>query len=523
VSKHRRQAQSNGPSASERALREELAISRANMELLAETLAGAGPMAGLYELAAEGIGWQSLGADSTGYLTDAELRRARQLSRFAYLRDPLINRAVNIQSSYVFGQGLSVKARDEAVDAIVQAFWSDPANQAEMTSHQARLQKEVDLQVLGELFFVFFVAADGTTKIRTINPDEITEIVCNPEDSKDPWWYKRVWSQRDVNGQTTQRTAFYPDWGKPADVPAPTSAAGSLTAATEYSIYHVKVGGLGDMQRGVPETYQALPWAKAYTSFLEDRATVARSLATFAWLGKTPGGSKAIAAAKTMFGSTLGNTSGETNPAPTKGSVVIAPSAGSFDPIRTAGATINPDEGRRYLLQVCAAMGLPETFMGDASVGSLATAQSLDRPTELKFSDRRTLWIDVLQAMLSFVLDRAGVSPDTDRHVDLTMPDLLQHDPEKRISALIDSATLRGQAWAGVVEPEFWLGMLLDAFEIDDKSEVLPALVDYFKAQQAKAQTSPGVPPAAQSSVAASLMVAAVGELREALARVGAE
>ena len=60
---------------------------------------------------------------------------------------------------------------------------------------------------------------------------------------------------------------------------------------------------------------------------------------------------------------------------------------------------------------VAAATGLPESFFGDVSVGTLATARSLDRPTELKFHSRQTLWADVLRDLLGYVIDQAVTAP----------------------------------------------------------------------------------------------------------------
>jgi hypothetical protein len=156
----------------------------------------------------------------------------------------------------------------------------------------------------------------------------------------------------------------------------------------------MKVGGLSEMQFGIPETYQALDWARAYKEFLEDWATIVKSLSRFAWKMTVPQGSDGVAVAQSVLGSTVSLESGENNPAPPAGSAFVESGEFNLQAMPKTGATIQADDGRRLLLMALAAFGIPETFTGDVSVGTLATAESLDRPTELKFRDRQTLWQD---------------------------------------------------------------------------------------------------------------------------------
>src|SRR5690606_19652667 len=109
-------------------------------------------------------------------------------------------------------------------------------------------------------------------------------------------------------------------------------------------------------------------------------------------------------AAKTKLASSSSGDGTITNPAPVVGSTFISGAGVKLEAVKTSGATVSAEDGRRIMLMVAAAMNLPETFYGDASVGSLATAKSLDRPTELAIKDRQSLWIDVLNAIHDFVL-----------------------------------------------------------------------------------------------------------------------
>jgi hypothetical protein len=471
------------------------------LELLTERI-------GELELESEDVWFQRIGAtEGVNEFSRAHLAKIIRQSRLYYLRNPLINRAVSLQAMYVFGQGVSITGRAPAVNEVVQAFLDDPANQVELTSHQARGLKEIALQIEGNLFFALFTdRTSGRVRVRTLPVDEVTEIITDPDDRKAPWYYKRVWSDRRLDlttgrESTTTRTSYYPDWRhRPATRPA---TIGEAPIAWDTPVYHVKVGGLPDMRFGVPETYAALDWAQAHKRFLEQWATIVDALSRFAWKMTPKGGARGVAAAKARLGTTLDAAGGqlETNPAPVTGSVAILPEGADLAPIPKTGATVAVDDSRRLLLMVASALGLPETFFGDASVGNHATAKTLDRPTELKFLDRRTLWADIHGDLLSYVIDQAALSqqgplrpgaraagdqlelgPDPatgeplDRSVNVDFPPLLEHDVGASVGAVVAAATLGGHPSAGILDPRFVARLLLQALGVADIDEALAQL-----------------------------------------------
>jgi hypothetical protein len=102
----------------------------------------------------------------------------------------------------------------------------------------------------------------------------------------------------------------------------------------------------------------------------------------------------------------------ETNPATATGSAFIrANQDADYEPLNIRGLSVAPEDGRRFLLMVAAAAGIPEVFYGDADVGNHATAKSLDRPTELMMRNRQEMWRNVLQDILGYVVKQAVMSP----------------------------------------------------------------------------------------------------------------
>ncbi len=456
------------------------------------------------EMALESIDWRLLSMSADQEFTRQGLRDITEFSRIMYLKNPLIRRAVETKRLYVLGQGFNVKGADPEIDAVLTAFYADPDNRVELTSHQAHGMKETELQTDGNLFIVLFTnQRTGRVRLRSIPFDEVDDLVTDPEDAKRPWFYLRRWTQVDADGTHRPMAAYYPDWRyQPLAQPA---TFRDLPVRWDQPVFHVRVGGFSNWRWGVSEVYAAIDWAKGYKEFLEDWASIVRAYRRFAFQLSVPGGKSGVAAAKARLGTTVGSGGGETNPPPLAGSTFVAGEGTTLTPVRTAGATVSADDGRRMLLMVAAAVGLPETFFGDASVGTLATAKSLDRPTELMMRDRQTLWGDVLAQIHDYVLLQAVKAPqgrlrgmgtvltvvedglrseavqwadDIDPHIATDWPPLIEHDTAATIAAITQAATLNGQQPAGTMDLQTISRLVLSALGVQDVDQVLAGLFD---------------------------------------------
>jgi hypothetical protein len=463
------------------------------------------------EFAQEDIGWVQLTGDSNYEFSRDHLRRIIARSRLFFLQNPLINRAVSLQADYVFAQGVNIQATNETVNAVIQEFLDDVQNKRELTSHSSRLLKEQTLLLDGNLFFVLFTdkLETGRVQVRTIIVDEIVEIVSNPQDSSDIWYYKRRWLDADANGnQTVQREAYYPD----IDYKPDNNQYGTFRDKQVYwdaPILHVKTGSLSKAKYGVPETYSALDWANAHRKMLSDWATIIAMFARYALKVTTPGNRQSVAATKNRLQTTIGTAGNvvETNPTSAVGSIFVRQKDGvDIEPIKTSGATTSATDSRQLRLMVAAAMGLPDPMLsGEVDVGNLATAKTLDRPTELKFRSRQQLWTDVYQKILSWVvrwsiearqgalnkkvrvdIDKFGRltykpkrDPKTkapiDLHVEVGFPPILERTTQERIDAVIGAVTLNGKSFA-IDSPEFkklTIRLMFQALGLNDLDELV--------------------------------------------------
>ena len=513
------------------------------------------------ELALENLDWRQLTWQSQYEFSREGLRIITELARLFYLKNPMLKRGIEVQRLYVWGQGWSVKAKDEAIQEVITNFLDDAKNQVELTGHTARMLKETELRTDGNLFLVWFVNINtGRVRVRSIPMEEIQDIHCNPEDAKEPWYYRRSWNVQTMlptgGVQTETRQAYYPDWKyNPTSRP---STIGNIPVMWDTPVFHIKTGGFSNWKFGVSEIYAACDWGRAYKEFLEDWASIVRAYRKFAFQLTTPGGKSGIAAAKTKLNTTVGGATGrglDTNPPPIAGSTFISSPDVTLQPVRTAGATVSAEDGRRILLMVCAAVGLPETFFGDVSVGTLATANSLDRPTELAMRDRQTFWAHIFKQIFDFVLLWAVKAPsgplagmgtlvteveagqveeridwgETKNHIDIEFPPIINAGLKDQIGAIISSGTLDGKSLAGTVDIVTLTRMLLVALGEDDVDEIMeklfpggqvPDWADPAKQHELEQKQFEQQPAAKQSGLQQKEAIREVRSLRDSLYRL---
>ena len=455
----------------------------------------------LLEIELQAEGWRRLAINSEQEFTREGLRRIMEICRIMRLKNPIIQRGVQLKRLYTWARGVTIRAKDEELNEVIQSFLDDERNRAEMTGHQARGEAEEALQTDGNIFIRLFPdATSGRVRVALIDPQEISEIIPNPENRREPFFYKRMYTQQGLDGRTKTITEYYPDWQYiPQDRPL-------LDKAVDWAtpVIHLADNRLGLW--GIPRIYAAVDWAKAYKDFLENLATVWQALARFAWKINVAGGKRGVAAAKDKLNTRLTGLGGrDGNPPPLAGSTFIGSGETDLTPMRTGGVTMEAEDGRRLFLMAVAVMGFPETFYGDASVGTLATARSLDRPTELMVIDRQTLWADLYRGLLEYALlwavkatdgklrgaglmqreadgdqwlEYVAWHDDVDATIDIEFPPITESDMKAEVDALIDITTLKGSAPAGTLDLQTFTRLAATALGVRDVDALIDELFD---------------------------------------------
>lgn len=457
-------------------LHQETTRNARNYELLQERLAE-------LEFAIEDQGWTRLGHQFEREFSRDGLNKLARMSRIMYLWNPLIRRAVNLRGYYTWGQGVEVNSDDDKLNEIIQQHMDDEANSEDLYSDVARLETDEELHNTGNIFSILFTRPNnGKVDIRSIPSEQIVNIITNPDDQKDVWYYERQWYSKDK-----YRNELYPDvLYKPRAKP---STVDNKPVNWDAPIAHLRAGGQKFMLFGVPETYPALDWARSHKQFLEDWVSLVKSLMMFSWQVT----SQNPEVDKSTFESTFARPGENTNPQPIAGSMWFGDEASKITAIPKSGATVNASDSRELRLMIASAMDLPDTFLsGDVDVGNFATSRTLDRPTEMMVKFRQKRWASYWRKILRYVVEQqvrrnkfpGRIVTQGDREyvtigvndeftVNVRFPDILEHDPNARINAIVSAATLGGSANTGIIPDKILIRELLIAIGVEDVDELV--------------------------------------------------
>lgn len=494
-----------GPAVVEQ-LQAELRASQENELLLREGMAD-------LVLALEDKGWVDI-ASSVQRDFSPEARKAlTSLCRTMAIANPLLKRGMLVRIGYIWGQGVQVRARaagDEQaqdVNAVVQGFWD--ANAATFSGDEAHDQLERGAATEGNVFICCFTSPmTGDVRIRTALADEVVDILTNPDDRDEPWYYIREIPQKVVEaayqrGQTRTRNQVarvaHPALGyRPQQRP---KSINGIPIRWDAPIKHVKVNPVAGWRFGVPDVYASLAWARAYKDFLVDWAQHMHSLALITWQasGGTKTKSQKIAGEIARAGQN-GPGVGIAPPVGTgvAGQAAVGTSDVKLEAVSKSGATVDANSGKPLAGMAAAGLGLPVTMLlADPGVtGARAVAETLDLPTILEMGMRRLLWQAAFTEVLEYVIDQAAIAPrgplrgtmardewgglqvtltgDVEKTLDWDWPPLVDVDPVELVNAIVASAdTTLGRAI-----PLTLMRLLLNALGVKDVDEVLEDVTD---------------------------------------------
>jgi hypothetical protein len=94
----------------------------------------------------------------------------------------------------------------------------------------------------------------------------------------------------------------------------------------------------------------------------------------------------------------------DTNPPAVDASIFASGPGTKLEAFNSKGAGGDPGEVREYRNMVACVLGIPPTFLADMETANLATATSLDRPTELNFLEKQEAWREDLLIIAKVVL-----------------------------------------------------------------------------------------------------------------------
>lgn len=320
-----------------------------------------------------------------------------------WITDPLIKQAVGVKRHFVLGAGITFTAEDAEVDEALHEFWRDPIE---------KMPEQLEdwfnsLMVTSELCLRLFPAVNGQLRVRQIPFNEITDVITDPDDRNRLLYIRRQYVRREFRTESKQ-------WV--------TTPQDDLIPGEE--IIWVAINRAQGSARGISTLYAAIPWAKAYSEWLQDRVRLNKAKGAWAWIRKVTGGVAAVAAATTKLASDIAGkvrsaaASEEPTKAPPKAGSVITTN-GNVD-WSVINAKVNADDakedGRALKLQVASAVNVFEHYFGDASVANLASAKAMELPMLREYETLQGLMGRIIGQVFHRLLEakvKAQRLPDT--------------------------------------------------------------------------------------------------------------
>lgn len=353
----------------------------------------------------------------------------------AYNANPLAFAIIELTTSFVLGEGVTISANNKRVQQVINTFWDNPENRMDERVYSLC----TELALYGEQFIHFFVNKyDGSVIIRQIDPSLIDQIETDPQDVE-----KHIQYHRRPIGQTMSATSGDPPGveisGKEIDNQGTWFEAGS-------EVCHVAINKVSNAKRGKSDLATLLPWLRRYKDWLTDRVRINKFKTAFMWDVCLTGADKKTIDRKKM----------EYSNAPEPGSVLIHGEGEKWSAVepKIAGADASSD-GRAIKLMVAVGASLPEHYLSDGDNGNRATAGAMSLPTLLKFKRRQR----IIRYMLTIIIDRViseaqrvgKIGPRVDTSYNVLFPEIdsgehgtLAHAASTIVSAL---TAAKAQGW----------------------------------------------------------------------------
>jgi len=307
----------------------------------------------------------------------------------AYQRNPLANTAVEYTADFVIGDGFNLTCKNKEVEEILEDFICSPDNRLREWERQA----VVDLQVDGEIILRYFkgMNEDGVADAISVIPQrpwELQYIKTEPGNFRRPvaYHFNRLVQSGDdpTSGTMTEME----------DVPA-------------GDILHVAINHHAYELRGRPDLYRILPWLRADTEFLQNRARQNYWRGSLLWLVRVINGSA----------SQVASVAARWSRPPTAGSVAIESGNVEVEPlVNPSGANEANEDGRQIKLRNILGMRMAEYMFADGQNANLASATAQQLPAITRFQAYQTIMIEqVWYPLFKLVLQNAidlGLIPE---------------------------------------------------------------------------------------------------------------
>lgn len=340
-------------------------------------------------------------------------RKFARQARTVWVNDPIVGGTIALRNNYIFGRGVPVpRAKDPAVQDVIDEAFADDDNQAVLTGFSAQLALGVDLELQANLFFTAFADGDdGKVKLSLLDHDTVVDVVKDPENRLRVLYYVCQEARREWDYKTDQpkydprqsKTVYYRHWRN--EEPPPPELKDKLG---EGAVFHVAVNRTSEQVFGTPSMRRTIRWVSALNDYLAARVDVMQAAAAFVMKRKVKGSPSQVqklAAQAISRESPLA--SGEQVP-PQSGAILTENQSVEHVPFNVNTGAGNATQDIQMLRsQLSVASGFPQHYLGDSSSTSLGTATALEGPVLKNIEAYQEIFEQVFRWFTDLAISRA--------------------------------------------------------------------------------------------------------------------
>lgn len=335
-------------------------------------------------------------------------QRLAQRARIALARDPLAGAEAEHYANFALGRGVGrPRAKNEAVQKVIDAAWTDANNAAKLTNVDAQRAISHELRSGANVFITAYIQS-GKVRVGFLSADSVTDVVADPEDRLRPLWYltreqKLGWDFVMDRPEVPTLGAlpeprYYAHWANVDDARRERKERGDkpLTEPPadklgEGVVYHVRINRTLEQHFGMPPWARTLRFHSAMNSFVEARSSMAQAAASFIAKRVLKGGQKdVIRAAQSILTQTgeIGSAhvpSPQPPPgmkaAPAPASIITENESSRLESLSlNSGASAAVQDAQILRSAAIAPSGFGPHYYGDLGAANLAGAVSLELP-----------------------------------------------------------------------------------------------------------------------------------------------
>ena len=322
----------------------------------------------LMSFANDSVGWETLsswGANDEPVSLQTLKETAEILSDMTST-NPLFKRGKDLRHSYCYSRGVSF----ENIKPKAQEAMDNPYNRESLFDRQAT---EQGIRTRGTDGNRFVLKNNSTGELYNIPLVQVADAYLDPNDRSRILYIKRSWTANNKSQTAWYPTANLRDSKKPVSSTIKNAEGRTEKVLTGYTLFHKAYNRPLGQTWGIPDFLPAMMWAKAYSAYLKDNATLVRAYSRIAMKVTSPTKkSKDNSSARLLANTDIGGTA-------------VTDGATDISMLPAQGSNVNFGNGRPLAAMVATSFGVSiVALLSDPGTGgSYGVAETLDPPTLL--------------------------------------------------------------------------------------------------------------------------------------------